>query len=211
MKTRVWFLLLVTALTVCTALSFAQEQAPAPVFKDGDTWKFNRIVKGRASSSERFTGTYDLVFSQGQIKVYEINDDKRTEMDVKSEGPGSGLLSLIGIVEERPILKFPLSVGQKWNYEFLNRPAGAREESKYFVEIAVTGIEEVTTRAGSFKAFKLIRNQQRRAAGRQVRWISTTTTYFYSSETKSIVKLISVSDEGSASQETELLKYTPGN
>jgi hypothetical protein len=186
---------------------WAQEQAPAPSFKDGDTWQFNITAKGqRTSSSERFTGIYELVFSQGQLKVYE----GKTELNIKSEGAGSELLNLIGINAEQPSLKFPLSVGQKWNYEYVNRPIGAREDIKYSVEVTVTGIEQVTTPAGSFKAYKLVRNEQRRVAGRQVRWITTTITYFYSPDTRSVVKSTTVSDDAPGTTDTELIKFTPG-
>jgi hypothetical protein len=70
----------------------------------------------------------------------------------------------------------------------------------------------VTTPAGSFKAYKLIRSE---------RWFRTnlfkgssargrsTTTYFYSPETRSIVKSLNVS--GPETEETELIKFTPGN
>ena len=209
---RVHFSVVVLAFFWSIATVSAQDQAPAPSFKDGDTWQINRTAKGqRTSSSERVTGIYDLVFSQGQVKVYEVNGNQKTEMDIKSEGPGSGLTSLIGIQEDRPSLNFPLSVGQKWSYEYVNRPIGAREDVKFFVEVTVSGIEQVTTPAGSFKAYKLVRNQQRRAGGRTVKWISTTTTYFYSPDTKSVVKSTTVSDDGPGTTDTELIKFTPGN
>jgi len=142
MKHRLLSWSLAIGLLWATASVFAQDQAPAPSFKDGDTWQFNISAKGyRTSSSERFTGIYELVFSQGQLKVYE----GKTELNIKSEGADSGLPSLIGINEERPSLKFPLSVGQKWTYEYVNRPVGAREDVKYSVEVIVTGIEQITT------------------------------------------------------------------
>jgi len=134
-------------------------------------------------------------------------------MGIKSEGPGSALPGLIGMQNERPTLKFPMWVGQKWNYEYVNRPAGARQENKYSVEVTVTGIEQVTTPAGTFKAYKLVRIQQWQVGQKAstARWVSSTTTYFYSPETKSVVKSSSASDNGPGTTETELIKFTPGN
>lgn len=40
------------ALFWSTAIVLAQEQAPAPSFKDGDTWQFNITRKGQYLTSE---------------------------------------------------------------------------------------------------------------------------------------------------------------
>jgi hypothetical protein len=189
----------------------AQDQTPAPSLKDGDTWQFKLTREGQiTSSTERLGGTYELVFSQGQLKVYEIDGTQKTEVDIKSEGPGSGLPSLIGINQDRPALKFPLSVGNKWTYEYVNRPAGAKQDQKRSVEVTVTGLETVTTTAGSFQAYKLVRKEQWLGAGRNAKWNGSTTTYFYSPETRSVVKSRSESDSGPGTSGNELIKFTPG-
>jgi hypothetical protein len=152
-----------------------------------------------------------LVLSQGKVKVYEVSGNQKNELDIKPGGPGDGLFSLVGSNEQQPRLKFPLSVGQKWTYEYEIRPAGARETQKRFVEVAVTGMEQVTTPAGSFKGYKLVRSEKWRGSGRFVVWITSTVTYFYSPETRSIVKSSTVNDRTPATAETELIKFTPGN
>jgi hypothetical protein len=198
------------ALFWSTAIVLAQEQASAPSFKEGDTWAFSMTQKGQQiSTTERFTGIYELALSQGQVKVYEVNGSKKTEVDINPDGPGGGLLAQIGKHENRPSLKFPLSVGQKWTYEYQSRPAGARVSQKRSVEVNVTGIEEVITPGGSFRAYKLVRNEEWQ--GKQVGWIRNTVTYFYSPETRSIVKSSTVNENSSATAETVLIKFTPGN
>jgi hypothetical protein len=188
----------------------AEEQASAPSFKEGDTWQFNMTQKGQQiSTTERFTGIYELALSQGQVKVYEVNGSKKTEVDINPDGPGGGLLAQIGKNENRPSLKFPLSVGQKWTYEYQTRPAGARVSQKRSVEVNVTGIEEVITPGGSFRAYKLVRNEEWQ--GKQVGWIRNTVTYFYSPETRSVVKSFTVNENSSATAETVLIKFAPGN
>lgn len=193
-----------------SASASAQEQAPAPSFKDGDAWQFTIKSEGQQiSSTERFVGTYESIYSQGQLKAFEIHDGRKTETDVKSDGTGSVLLTLLGLNDKRPTLKFPLSVGQQWKYEYTTRPAGARDDQTRTVNVTVAGIEQVTTPAGSFKAFKLVRKEEWPRPGRQVGWNSATVTYYYSPETRSVVKSNTANETG-ASSSTELIKFTPG-
>ena len=98
-------------------------------------------------------------FLQGKIKLYEVNGDQKTELEIKPDGPAEGLLAVVGQSEQRPQLKFPLSVGQKWTYEYKTRPPGSKQDQNRSVEVSVTGMEQVTTPAGSFKAYKLVRTE----------------------------------------------------
>jgi hypothetical protein len=206
------FLGLAVAFFFSSDIVLAQEQAPAPSFKEGDTWQFSLTQKGQqVSTSERFTGIYELALFQGQVKVYEVNAGQKTEVEINPDGPGAGLLAQIGKIETRPSLKFPLSVGQKWTYQYETRPAGARVTQKRSAEVNVTGIEEVTTPAGSFRAFKLVRNEEWQGGGKKVVWIRNTVTYFYSPDTRSIVKSSVVNENSPATSETVLIKFTPGN
>lgn len=81
-------------------------------------------------------------------------------------------------------------------------------DQKRSVEVTVAGIEQVTMPAGSFKAYKLVKAEQWQ--GRKGKSNSTTTTYFYSPDTRSIVKTTSASDEGTGTSDKELVKFTPG-
>ncbi|MGE5305439.1 MAG: hypothetical protein ACM3TN_19190 [Alphaproteobacteria bacterium] len=200
------------ALFWSSAIALAQEQAPAPSYKEGDTWQYKRDQKGQiVSSSERISGVFELVLSQGNVKVYEINGNEKTEVDVTPGGPGDGLSALVAHNEQRPILKYPLSVGQKWNYEYESTPAGARQTQKRSVEVVVAGIEQITTPAGTFKAYKLVRSEKWQGAGRRAAWNGNTTTYFYSPETRSVVKSSTVNDTTPGTSEIELIKFTPGS
>jgi hypothetical protein len=186
----------------------AQESAPAPSFKEGDTWQFNITRKGGAtnvSSTDVNDGTYELKFTQGNVKLYNVQGSQKNELAINDEGPSQGLLSLIGKSDQRANLKFPLSVGQKWTYSYRQKPAGARRDIEYHVEVNVAGTEQVATPAGTFRAYKLVSDTTR---GRQGR---STSTYFYSSETRSLIKRTNknVNTEGTA--EAELVKFTPGS
>ena len=189
---------------------FAQDQASAPSFKEGDTWQFNIARQGGVvSSTESNDGIYELTFAQGKIKLFEVSGNQKTEIEPNPDGPTQGLLTLVGKSEQRPDLKFPLSVGQKWSYEYQTRPAGLRQDQRRSVEITVASMEKVTTPAGAFDAYKLIKSESwstGKGAGRG----GNSVTYFFSPETRSIVKRSNRSEGSGANIETELIKFTPG-
>jgi hypothetical protein len=202
------------ALFWSTVVVLAQEQAPAPTFKEGDTWQFNISRKGQiASSTDQNEGTYELSVAQGAVKLYEINGSQKNEIPIQPDGPSQGLLRLVVKSDQRTDLKFPLSVGQKWTYQYETRPAGQPRDQRRSVEINVAGIEQVTTTAGAFKAYKLSKSENWSTTGRGggTGGGSNTTTYFYSPETRSIVKSSNVNDKNPGTVETELIKFTPGN
>jgi hypothetical protein len=72
-------------------------------------------------------------------------------------------------------------------------------------------MEQVTTPAGSFKAYKLIRSESWTVGSLRGQKGGSTITYFYSPETRSIVKSSSVNENNPGTIETELIKFTPGN
>jgi hypothetical protein len=188
---------------------FSQDQVPAPAFKEGDTWLFNIARETSASSTLSTHGMYELKFTKGNLKLYEVNGDQRDEMTITSDGPAQGLLALVGKSEQRPILKFPFSVGQKWTYQYRITSPGERRPHNRSVEVNVAGIETVSTSAGVFKAYKL---QTRES------WLSgrsnvggTESTYFYSPDTGSMIKRSTQNIRNPATVETELIKFTPGN
>ena len=195
-----------------TAL-FAQEQAPAPSYKEGDTWQFNISRKGQiGTSTDLNEGMYELSVTQGVVKLYEVDGGKKNEKPIEPDGPTQTFVRLIGQKsDQRPTLKFPLSVGQKWTYEYETKPPGSKFNQRRSAEVNVVGMEQVTTPAGSFKAYKLIRSESWTVGSLRGQKGGSTTTYFYSPETRSIVKSSNVSENNPGTVETELIKFTPGN
>ena len=106
------------------------------------------------------------------------------------------------------MLKFPMSVGQKWSYKFDSRGAGTRNVARHDVDVVVTGIDQATTPAGTFKAFKLV-GEDGWAFGKSGRR-TFSTTYFFSPDTKSLTKLTSERNDGGVG-DVELIKFTAGN
>jgi hypothetical protein len=216
MSKRILFSVFAAAIFWSTVIAFAQEQAPAPSFKEGDTWQFNFSRKGQiASSTEQNNGMYELSITQGVVKVYEVNGNQKNEIAIQPDGPTQGLLRLIrkSDQQERPNVKFPLSVGEKWTYQYETTPPGLPRAQRRHVEVNVAGMEQVTIPAGSFKAYKLIRSESWSMTGRYggSGRGGSTTTYFYSPETRSIVKSSTVNDNNPGTVEIELIKFTPGN
>ena len=120
-------------------------------------------------------------------------------------------MSLVGKSDQRPDLKFPLSSGQKWIYQYVIRLRDGKFDLRGSAEVNVAGTEEVTTPAGSFKVYKLIKTESWTVGSKYGTGNSATTTYFYSPETRSIVKSSSAAENSALTVETELIKFMPGN
>jgi hypothetical protein len=73
-------------------------------------------------------------------------------------------------------------------------------------------MEEVTTPAGSFRAYKLTKTEDWLLVGNKYAQVNrSTTTYFYCPEIRSIVKSSTVFEHSLETEEIELIKFTPGN
>jgi hypothetical protein len=213
MAKQIRLFVLVAAIFWSTAILFAQEQAPAPVHKEGDTWQFNIFRKGQiGTSTDQIEGMYEVSVTQGVVKLYQVDGGQKIEKPIEPDGPTETFVRLIGKSEtQRPTLKFPLSVGQTWTYQYETRPPGSKFNQRRSAEVNVVGMEQVTTPAGSFKAYKLIRSESWTVGSRFGQRGGSTSTYFYSPETRSIVRTSNVSENSPGTLETELIKFTPGN
>jgi hypothetical protein len=211
--TKTILLSVFVAVIFWTTAVLAQEQAPAPSFKEGDTWQFNIFRKGQiGTSTDQVEGMYEVSVTQGVVKLYQIDGGQKIEKTIEPDGPTQTFVRLIGQKsDQRPTLKFPLSVGQKWIYEYETKPPGSKFNQRRSAEVNVVGMEQVTTPAGSFKAYKLIRSESWTVGSQRGQRGGSTSTYFYSPETKSIVKTSNVSENSPGTIEIELIKFTPGN
>src|SRR5262245_27327525 len=190
-------------LLLSSVYAFSQDQAVAPVFKDGDFWQFKVVSKGFASSTIGLDGIYELAYSQEKVNIFEVTDRQKIELNLHRDP--ELLLSLLGLSKDRSDLKFPFSVGQKWDYEYKFQTAGSSTSQNRSVGVSVVSVEQVNTPAGSFRAFKLSAeaNWLRRGARSQG---GSKTVYFYSTETKSIIKNSYEEREG-AIRTIELVKF----
>jgi hypothetical protein len=187
-------LLAITAILFSTPNTFGQEQAQAPVYKEGDYWQF-RLGKR----------PIEATIKDGKLKFFDPKPDQRAEI------PGEkfpGLKNMLAIEQEgNQFLQFPLFVGRQWN---VSEDTGRSRQFRTTVEIMrnvhsrVTGFEEVTTPAGAFKAFKI---ETTAAEGKRQLF---SRTIFYSPETRSVVKFRLEGANGNIT-EIELLKFGTRN
>jgi len=182
---------------------FSQDEAAKPSYKNGEIWLFTAKEGGSTgSTSNPLNGTYELSIVEGKLKIAAVNGSQREELDPR---PGS----LVGLLSFGPNLDFPLTVGKQWERNYKAAYVGSSKMISRKITYQVKGIEQVTTTAGTFRAFKLESDDR---AGPRDYWV---TTYWYSPETKSIVK--SNFDSSAGGQETglkrdiELIKFTPLN
>jgi hypothetical protein len=206
MKKELISLGIAIALLLSAAIVRAQDEAQAPSFKNGDFWQFKVTVSNKSvgsSSNLLDDGTYEVSFSSGQFGVFKLNGDQKEELAKNQTG---GILSLIGRTSNRD-LKFPLTVGQKWDYRYERAAVGARKSFESHVTIEVSGTEQMTTGAGTLRTFKLEKDDR---SGPKSFW---TTVSYYSPETKSFVKQLFDSQSGTGvgyMREIELLKFGNG-
>lgn len=173
----------------------AEEQIQAPIFKEGDFWKF-KVVQQAASGHPRpeWNGIYIVRYANGRIQVRKLVDEK--EMPPEP----NGIPALLGFrkTEQERAVEFPLYVGKQFRYSFKFLKA-----TDVF-NIEVMAEEQVTTEAGTFQAFKIKSTKQWAEPGGGM--ITVPATYFYSPKAKPIVKYDSESDHGYILH-IELLKF----
>ena len=206
MKRKIIGLGMAVILLLSAAIVRAQDQAQVPSLKDGDFWQFKVTVlnKSLGSSSNLLDdGIYEVSYSSGQFGVFKLSGDQKEELAQNQTG---GLLSLIGRRNNRD-LKFPLTIGQKWDYQYERAAAGSRKSYQSSVTLEVSGAEQMTIGAGSFRTFKVEKDDRSAPQGF---W---TTVSYYSPETKSVVKQLFDSQSGTGvgyKRELELVKFGNG-
>jgi hypothetical protein len=181
--------------------AFSQEEAAKPGYRNGETWSFTVKEGGSIGSSSRsLNGTYELAIVDSKLKIAAVNGSQKEEVEPRP----NALINLLGFGRN---LDFPLTVGKQWTLEYKGSYVGSNKPVARKITYEVKGIEQVTTSGGTFRAFKL------ESDDRSGRGDYFTTTYWYSPETRSIVK--SVFDGSSGGQKTglqreiELTKFSP--
>ncbi len=205
-----FLLSLIAGVLLIAAFKVFGQEAGAPVYKDGDCWQF-RVSEGGFiySSSDALSGDYELCHSGGDLKVFELGKDGQRTGELLSEA-GEILKMMLGkgsyLAGGNYALQFPLFVGKRWSFSYRYTNPGARKPILRPTEVAVTTEEKVDTPAGTFRAFQVVYQDQ---VGPRGKWKFT---YYYSPETKSIVKCLFDFSEGGAMQgkrEVVLIRYRP--
>lgn len=187
------------------AKSSSTDTVHAPSFHEGDFWHFKvsaQLAPGVSHSRALEDGIYILRYSGGKIQVRRFIDEQE-----QPAGRRPVLLALLGLSEAEGYqdLKFPLSVGQTWRYTY--EADGPRKLQNRLVEIHVVGMERVSTPAGAFPAYRIEKRENWSTGGKGgLKVHNVPTVYFYSPETKSIVKYL-LEDDSGRTREIQLIKF----
>jgi len=170
-------------------LAYSQE-AKAPVYKDGDYWVF-RVKTPRVPLEEG-----RVTYKNGKF----VTDDA-------SFWSSSIWATVLQLNSNFKPLNFPLMPGKKWKYKYKHESPSTGRTSRRDVEVTVIGpvSKPITTPAGQFQVVEIQRTEKWRRS-RQER----ESTYFYSEDSKSVVKMTAVTTRrrGEQHYELELIKYS---
>lgn len=173
-------------------------RAAEPSYSDGESWYFNVVEKFVTSQSRALSGVYELRYSSKRFSVFNGNER------ITSANAQIGVLLVMfgqGDYMGGRYLNFPLSVGQKWTHQFVSGVGSSLRNHmpmSWNSETEVKGIEKVPVSSGIFAALKIVREAWGARANK------ATFTYYYSPETKSVIKMLSELPNGSRS--VELIK-----
>ena len=213
---NIWCSVLFVALFSWGNSLYGQEQTSAANLRDGDVWHFqikSKSARGADTTGGIIpTGTYVLRSAGRTLQAYQLVGNEEQLLD-----SSLGLFQLIGRAPGRAWqntrltatsreLDFPLFVGKTWQYNYeLTGTRGTRHRN---VTFQVLALERIESAVGAFGAFKIEKNIQWATAG--PRWGTSVENvhaiYFYSPQTKSIVKYRSEGTDG-ATREVELVKF----
>ena len=194
-------LFLVAGVLLIPAFKVLGQEAQAPVYKEGECWVFRSVSKnfqGYVSGvlALPVNGDHKICFLER--KFFEVDGGTKSQVS-----PGS-LWNNILYLRENLYLRFPVVVGQKRTEEFETRIRGTNRREKRVAESSVLGIEDITSSAGAYQAFKIETNHWcgGKSCGRYI--------YFYSPKTKSVVKYNYAATLGStATWEVDLIQFSP--
>ncbi len=182
--------------------AFSQDEATKPGYKNGETWLFTSKDSGTIGSdpSKMLNGTYELSIVDGKMKTAVVSGSQKDDLDPRPP-------VLLGLLTFGPNLNFPLTVGKQWTRDYKGTYIGSSKTMARKVTYEVKAIEQVTTPAGTFRAFKLESDDR---AGPRDYWV---TNYWYSPETRSMVKYQFDATAGGQvdglKRDIELIKFTP--
>ena len=183
MKTILGTLTIAVTIVILTGVAIAID---APVYKEGDSWVFR--VKG----SGEFDGENQITFKNGQFE------------SSNAAFLGTALLVAVNLNDpEKKALEFPLVPGKKWSYRYSHMNRGGKMERRDATVEVIGTPQPIETPVGKFNAIEIRRTDKGRA--------QFSITYFYTSDTKSVVKLVAdiyIPGAAQTRTEMELIKYS---
>jgi hypothetical protein len=165
----IWFLLfiqlaVVTTLVTPAAPAFGQPMA-APTYAVGDSWAYSdgrqiAVVKVE-DGAPIMTGP--LAVCPACVVHYDRNLAIRKVTDAAGKSVEAAKIDFLALGPEWKFYAFPLEVKKTWSFSAEGLIRG--KPQRYDVSVVVAALEEVQTKAGSFKAFKMERTWAGTQAG----------------------------------------------
>jgi len=203
--TEVTMLSLLSALLLVLLAGQAHAQtADPPVYSVGDEWK---LSTGFVRKVVKVEGDVTVFLGYPNCPTCLVHYDKNLillKIDQENGQPAdTGTLGFVPLGPEFKFFDFPLTVGKKWSFSarglFQNNVVGWS-----FVN-TLEGHEDVTTKAGTFKAFKLRRDVTIQAFESRSGRPSWTDMSWFAPAAKSTVKFTTTNANGRA---WELVSYS---
>ena len=151
------YLFAVVLLAFTAGPATAQSAGP-PAFVVGDTWT---LSTGLVRKVEKVEGDSAVISGIGTCKTCLVYFSTKDGTLVKVEmpdgsAPDSVTVGFVPLGKDWKLFDFPVEVGKKWNF----RAKGLFRNAFNNYECAVTveAYEDVTTKAGTFKAFRIKRD-----------------------------------------------------
>jgi hypothetical protein len=198
-------LLALLALTLLPSPAQAQTGA-LPIFSVGDEWIFST---GLVRKVVKLDGDSVVISGYGNCLTRLVYLDKNLAFLKITRADGSPPDTDAGfypVGNDWKLYEFPLEVGKEWNFGakglFFNYV------NHYNYVCKVEAYEDVATKAGTFKAFRITRDISVRAGrpiGTRSKGFSWTTTEWFSPAAKTAVKWTSTN---SSHRDWELTAYT---
>ncbi len=182
-----------------------QEKCDAPVWNVGDSWRYRNDDKKeweyKVLGIEEFKNSKIYVV-EDRYGVYKKGFDVKTLQFMVDIGPDGK--KIVPMTDWTFSYDFPLYVGKKWEYMVRGKDTNSVPKDYLYI-YKVLSFENITVPAGTFKAFKIEREQRgftQMSYIRSYRW--------FSQEVKREVKFQYGSQDGSwrlAGQNYELISF----
>lgn len=202
MKTFAPVLLAASVAILCFSNAHADEAAP-PVYKIGDTWSYAYVDELTPANNSASDQTVVQVSTEHTV----LEGKRATGQAFEVELDPNGNLMHSGQYAPTPNdgrLKFPMSVGASWLFEYDVGSVHYKGENK------VAAMEDIQTKAGSLQAYRIESSGEFTSAG----WHDAgrfAQTIWYAPSVKRIVKADWISKFGARTTQTtthlELTKF----
>jgi hypothetical protein len=184
---------------------FGQGWADAPLFRDGDRWRYRVAEHGEYMKTEReLNGVYELIYTTGRFTIFKLEESQKQEL----KSGTAVLLGLVAQTKSEQYLFFPLYPGKSWSTDHVFRPRRRDVDRLVNSVTKIADFELITLALGDFRAFKIQRETRFRQADH---WVFT---YYWSPQTRSVVKSSMEVLKGAAAgskREIELINYGAGS